>query len=107
MDNYPDLSSYHHGHTGGNMHSHKQHHGQDTPLKSFPLAMAGEGDRVKVADIRGGNSMQTRMAGMGIRQGDILTVVQRQGQGAVVVSQGETRYVLGGGMAQKINVIKE
>jgi ferrous iron transport protein A len=69
--------------------------------------MAGEGDKVKVMDIRGGNSMQTRMAGMGIRQGDMLTVVQRHAHGSVVVARNETRYVLGGGMAQKINVVKE
>lgn len=77
------------------------------PEKTFPLAMASEGDNVKVIDIRGGNNMQSRMAGMGIRQGDLLIVVQRHSHGSIVIARNETRYVLGGGMAQKISVIKE
>jgi ferrous iron transport protein A len=38
---------------------------------------------------------------------DVVKVVHRQEQGAVVISKENNRYALGGGMALKINVVKE
>lgn len=73
---------------------------------SFPLAMAGEGERVQIATISGGSRLQERLLGMGIRVEDTIEVVQRREQGAVLITKENTRYALGGGMAYKIYVMK-
>lgn len=65
--------------------------------------MAAEGDRVRVVALNGGDGLVRRMTEMGLNLGSELTVRQRQG-GGVVVSRGETRFALGGGMAHKVMV---
>lgn len=74
--------------------------------QTFPLAMAGEGERVKIISITGGRKMQKRLLSMGIQVNDIVQVVQRQQKGAVLISRENDRYGLGGGMAFKIMVAK-
>ncbi len=69
----------------------------------FPLSMADEGTHVRVVALRGGAGLDKRMTEMGLNVGSELTVRQRQG-GGVVVSRGETRFALGGGMAHKVMV---
>ncbi|GAU09717.1 hypothetical protein DPF_2448 [Desulfoplanes formicivorans] len=44
---------------------------------------------------------------MGIQLEDVVQVVQSRPNGAVLIAKGENRLMLGGGMAQKIFVIKE
>jgi ferrous iron transport protein A len=46
------------------------------------------------------------MTEMGLNVGSELIVRQRQGGGGLVVSRGETRFALGGGMAHKVMVEK-
>lgn len=70
---------------------------------AFPLSMADEGARVRVVALRGGETLVRRVTEMGLNLGSELTVRQRQG-GGVVVARGETRFALGGGMAQKVMV---
>ena len=70
---------------------------------SFPLSMADEGRHVLVVALRGGSGLDRRMTEMGLNVGAKLVVRQREG-GGVVVMRGETRFVLGGGMAHKILV---
>ncbi|WP_341643473.1 FeoA family protein [Thauera sp. SDU_THAU2] len=79
----------------------------NTPNRSnaFPLAMAGEGEPVRVVGILGGSSMALRVAELGLNVGSELVVRQRQGSG-LVVGRGETRFALGGGMAHKILVAR-
>ena len=72
---------------------------------AFPLAMAGEGEPVRVVSILGGSSMALRVAELGLNVGSELIVRQRQGSG-LVVGRGETRFALGGGMAHKIMVAR-
>lgn len=74
-------------------------------MAAFPLSMADEGTRVRVVALRGGAGLDKRMTEMGLNVGSELTVRQRQG-GGVVVSRGETRFALGGGMAHKVMVEK-
>ena len=69
----------------------------------FPLGMATEGARVRIVALRGGAGLDKRMTEMGLNVGGELTVRQRQG-GGLVVSRGETRFALGGGMAHKVMV---
>lgn len=67
--------------------------------------MADAGARVRIVALRGGAVLVKRMTDMGLNVGSELTVRQRQG-GGVVVSRGETRFALGGGMAQKVMVVR-
>jgi ferrous iron transport protein A len=70
----------------------------------FPLSMADEGARLRIVALRGGAGLDKRMTEMGLNVGSEVTVRQRQGGGGLVVSRGETRFALGGGMAHKIMV---
>ncbi len=74
---------------------------------SFPLAMAKEGETVRIVSVRRGRKIQERLLSMGIQVDDVIEVVQCHNKGAVLISKENNRYALGGGMALKINVIKE
>ncbi len=76
------------------------------PAQSFPLAMAGEGEKVHIAAICGGRELQERLLGMGIKLADIIEVLQRREKGALLIAKDAGRYALGGGMAHKIYVTK-
>lgn len=73
---------------------------------SFPLAFAGQGEKVKIVLLRGGGLLQERLLSMGICVDDEIVVVQKQDGGAVLIARGGNRIALGGGMAHKINVIR-
>ena len=77
----------------------------DAPEQSaFPLAMAQEGEHVRITLLRGGQGLEMRLTSLGLNVGSELTVSQREG-GNLVVLRGETRLALGAGMAQKILVV--
>lgn len=69
----------------------------------FPLALASEGDLVRIQRLQGGHGLMKRLTDLGLNQGAELQVVQRQGRG-LVVARGDSRIALGGGMATKILV---
>lgn len=57
--------------------------------------------RAQLADIRGGRHLTRRLLALGLRQGSLLSVVQRRGQGLVLAS-GEIRIAVGMGIADKL-----
>lgn len=71
--------------------------------RQFPLAMASEGERVRIESILGGGAISRRVAEIGLNVGSEVFVRQRQGAG-LIVARGETRIAIGGGMALKIMV---
>ena len=71
--------------------------------KALPLGLVTEGTRVRVTALNGGQTLGRRLTEMGINVGSELLVRQRQG-GGLVVSRGELKFALGGGMAHKIMV---
>ncbi|ADC62460.1 FeoA family protein [Allochromatium vinosum] len=71
--------------------------------KTFPLAMAGEGERVRIQTLQGGKGLAKRLTELGLNPGTEVCIVTRQG-GGLVVARGETRLALGCGMAVKILV---
>lgn len=81
--------------------------GQKSSRSSFPLAMAGDGETVRIVSIHRGRKIQEKLRSMGIQVDDVIKVVQCRDKGAVLISKENNRYALGGGMALKINVIKE
>ncbi|NVZ09426.1 ferrous iron transport protein A [Allochromatium humboldtianum] len=77
---------------------------KDQPaVKTFPLAMAGEGERVRIRTLQGGKGLARRLTELGLNPGTEVRIVARQGCG-LVVARGETRLALGCGMAVKILV---
>ena len=66
--------------------------------------MADEGARVRIRALRAGRGLDHRLTELGLNVGSEIRVVQRQGAG-LLVSRGEGRIAIGGGMASKILVI--
>ncbi len=73
---------------------------------SFSLALAGEGEKVKIFSCRGCGVLRQRLLGMGIHIDDEICIVQRQNGGAMLIEKRGSRYALGGGMAHKITVTR-
>lgn len=74
-----------------------------TVSHTHPLAVAREGERVRVARLLGGRGMALRLTELGLNVGSEVRVLHRQG-GQVVVLRGETRLALGAGIAHKVLV---
>jgi ferrous iron transport protein A len=72
--------------------------------KAFPLALAQDGERLRIAAVRSGKGLSRKLGTLGLKKGSQLTVAQRQRGGAVVVSQGANRVALGAATAQMILV---
>ena len=81
-----------------------QQQDESAPPCSFPLILATQGEKVKIMHIRGGAAMQERLLGMGLALQSEIVVIQKQVGGAMLIAQNGQRLLLGGGMAQKINV---
>jgi ferrous iron transport protein A len=71
---------------------------------TLPLALASEGERLRIVSLRGGRGFHEKLVSMGLNVGDEIEVIQRRGGGTVMIAKGGIRYGLGGGMAQKILV---
>ncbi len=78
---------------------------EDLSSKSvLPLALAGEGESLRIVSLRGGRGFHEKLVSMGLNVGDEIEVIQRRGGGTVLIAKEGIRYGLGGGMAQKILV---
>lgn len=69
--------------------------------KSFPLAMASVGDKLRIVKLKGSEGTVRRLIGMGLVPGLEVQIVSNSG-GSVIVGIGDNRIGLGAGMAQKI-----
>ncbi|MEG4319736.1 MULTISPECIES: FeoA family protein [unclassified Microcoleus] len=69
--------------------------------KSFPLAMASIGDKLRIVKLKGSEGTVRRLIGMGLVPGIEVQIVSNSG-GSVIVGIGDNRIGLGAGMAQKI-----
>lgn len=72
----------------------------------FPLAFGGAGERLRITRVLGGKGMAERLVSMGIQLGDTVQVVQNQGGALLVETPCGGRFVVGGGMADKIFVTR-
>lgn len=75
-----------------------------TTAKAFPLALAQNGERLRIAAFRSGKGLSRKLGTLGLKKGSEVTVAQRQRGGGVVVSQGSNRVALGAATAQMILV---
>jgi ferrous iron transport protein A len=78
--------------------------GANSLRRAFPLAMTPVGDRVWVAQVKGGHRLVRRLTDLGIVQGSEITVVSRGEGGSVIVGLQGCRIGLGAGMAHQVMV---
>jgi len=74
--------------------------------RTFPLALAGEGERVWVAAVNGGRGMLFKLTELGLPIGSELTVTQRSAGGPMVVARNDARIALGARMAHRVMVAR-
>jgi len=72
-----------------------------------PLSKVEPDKEVSVVSIQGGKALKARLVAMGLNEGVKLKVLQSQANGPCLILVGETRLMLGYGMAQKILVKEE
>lgn len=92
----------------------RQHEGGQTDQKQctklngamFPMMLGAATEKLCIARVPPGKGIAERLASMGIQQGDVVEVVQNQGGSLLVETAAGGRYVLGGGMANKIYVTR-
>ena len=70
----------------------------------MPLSMARAGEMVTIKEIMGGREAQNRLTSMGLRKGDLLEIINNNGQGRLIVGHECIRIALGRGIANKIMV---
>ncbi len=68
------------------------------------LHKAKPGEKLIIKGFEAGKNMQLRISSMGLKIGDLIEVVSSGFGGQVVIATGETRLVIGKGMAEKIKV---
>ncbi|WP_037587135.1 FeoA family protein [Stenoxybacter acetivorans] len=71
--------------------------------QSFPLMAAPENTLLRVISVKGSSAFAKRISEIGVNPGAEIRICQRNGA-ALVIGRGETRYAIGGGMANRIMV---
>lgn len=74
-----------------------------TPSSRTALSQIPIGGRARIVHIAGGRQLALRLLGLGLRVGTEVVVLHHRG-GGLVVSHGETRVALGGGIVDKLSV---
>ncbi len=70
----------------------------------MPLSMVAAGKKVKLLTVNAGRGLKARLANMGLVPGVELEVISNSRRGPFIVAVKETRFLLGRGMANKIEV---
>lgn len=70
---------------------------------SFPLTLAQDGERVKLINVHG--KLREKLASMSLGMGDVVEIVSNHGHGPILIMKQGNKYILGGGMAHKIEVV--
>ncbi len=73
--------------------------------KERPLSKVQAGETVKLASIKAGRGMNSRLASMGLVPNVEITVINNSHPGPFVISVKNTKMMLGRGMAHKIMVL--
>ena len=72
----------------------------------IPLPSVSAGTEVVLVTIDGGNNLRQRLNDMGLNEGMKIKVLHSHKRGPCIVRSGQTRLVLGYGMAHKVLVRK-
>lgn len=73
----------------------------------MPLNLVAPGKEVILVAIQGGRGLRARLTDMGLNEGMKFRVLHSHRPGPCIILVGNTRLVLGHGMAQKILVKEE
>ena len=76
----------------------------DGSARAFPLAIAQEGERVRVVRLGRGARMARRLSELGLHPGTEAMMLKRGGEGPVLVAVGDVRLAIGSGMASHVLV---
>lgn len=74
----------------------------DTSL--IHLAMVAPGETVRVIAVQGGQGLRRRLADLGMNEGEVLSVVQTDSGGPMILAVRDSRLAIGRGVAHKILV---
>lgn len=74
-------------------------------VQGFPLAQAGDGEKVEIVAIEGGRGAHRRLSDLGLVRGQQVRIVARQPGSPVLVALGTNRIAIGFGLALKIRVL--
>jgi ferrous iron transport protein A len=77
---------------------------QQSVHQLLPLEALSPGAAARLAEIRGGRTLQRKLGALGLRVGTELRVEHRRGRG-LVVAAGASRIALGGGIVDKLLVL--
>ena len=69
----------------------------------MPLNFIGLGKFAEINSVRGGEAICRKIMEMGMNKGAIIKIMKND-SGPLIVNVGETRLVIGRGMAQKVMV---
>jgi ferrous iron transport protein A len=75
----------------------------DAKSEPIPMADLPVGAAARITHIRGGRELSRRLLGLGLRVGSQVRVLHHRG-GGLVVSSGDARVALGGGIVEKLMV---
>ena len=78
--------------------------GTGTAAHAFPLALAGAGERLRIAAIRSGKGFTRKLGDLGLGRGSEIRILQRRPGGAMVVGRDMLRIAIGAGAAQRVMV---
>ena len=70
----------------------------------IPLDRANPGEMVKIIEVEGGRKINMRLSAMGIKVGEHLEIVSARAGTQAVVAVGESRFIVGKGMANRVMV---
>lgn len=70
----------------------------------IPLDRANPEEMVKIIEVEGGRKINMRLSAMGIKIGEHLEIVSARSGAQAVVAVGESRFIIGKGMANKVMV---
>jgi len=71
---------------------------------AFPLTMAPIGQRLQVVSLAAGERATRRLLNMGLVPGAEVSIIQAQGNGAMMIVIGDTRLAIERGIAHKVLV---
>ena len=73
--------------------------------KTIPLTNLSNKRKAKIVGLDGGRGFQRKLRTMGIREGQIITIVSKQPlRGPLTVAVGNSQMTLGRGMTNRITV---
>jgi len=79
--------------------------GHADPPGVASLASLPDGATAQLVTVQGGARLRSRLTAMGLRAGVEVRVIHNGGRGPFVLASGESRIVLGRGMARRVMVI--